>query len=186
MANIEQNRKLMVENMKKVRTQLSEAGGKSLGSNFIKLQSDWNAEIDKIQKEAPAGIFNKRVWSLSKLGQMDRKSLLNLLRFDMGDKYAKKYLGIKNGDKVRIKYASGDVTGTIDKIQASADTSGGSHKTPTAKFMGYYIQFKDDVVDNALESTGKKSGRFNHSGIGKNRLFLDPHWDGKSLYIENV
>jgi hypothetical protein len=47
----------------------------------------------------------------------------------MGDKYAKKYLGIKNGDKVTIKYASGDVTGTIDKIQASADTSGGSQNT---------------------------------------------------------
>ena len=152
MANINENRNLMVENMKKVRTQLSEAGGKSLGSNFIKLQSDWNAEIDKIQKEAPAGIFNKRVWSLSKLGQMDRKKLLKLLRFEMGDKYAKKYLGIKNGDKVTIKYASGDVTGTIDKIQASADTSGGS-KTPPAKFMGYYIQFKDDVVGLMLDDT---------------------------------
>jgi hypothetical protein len=80
MANIEQNRKLMVEQMRNVKAQLSEGSGKSLGSNFIKLQSDWNAEIDKIQKEAPAGIFNKRVWSLSKLGQMDRKKLLKLVK----------------------------------------------------------------------------------------------------------
>ena len=52
--------------------------------------------------------------------------------------------------------------------------------------MGYYIQFKDDVVDNALESTGKKSGRFNHPGIGKNRLIIEPHFDGKELYIDKV
>ena len=187
MASINENRKLMVENIKKVRAQLSEASGKNLGSNFVKLQSDWSAEIDKLQgKDAPKGIFNKRVWSLSKLGQMDRKSLLKLLRFEMGDKYAKKYLGIKNGNKVRIKYASGDVTGTIDKLQASVDTSGGAGKAPTAKFMAYYIQFKDDAVDNALESTGKKSSSFNHPGIGKNRLVLDPYFDGKELYIEKV
>tara|TARA_R110000803_G_scaffold73340_1_gene137152 strand:+ start:111 stop:647 length:537 start_codon:yes stop_codon:yes gene_type:complete len=178
MASISENRKLMVENMKKVRTQLSEASGKNIGSNLIKLHADWNAEIKKIQ--------GGEHWSLSKLGKMDRKSLLKLLRFEMGDKYAKKYLGIKNGNKVRIKYAFGDVTGTIDKLQASVDTSGGRHKTPTAKFMGYYIQFKDDVVDNALESTGKKSGRFNHPGIGKNRLIIEPHFDGKELYIDKV
>lgn len=186
MANIEQNRKLMVENIKKVRAQLSEGSGKNLASNFSKLKKDWEVEIDKIQGKGAEGIWNKRVWPLTPLGKMDRKSLLKLLRFEMGDKYAKKYLGIKNGDKVRIKYESGDVTGTIDKLQASVDTSAGPGKFPTADFFGYYIQFKDDVVDNALESTGKKSGRFNHPGIGKNRLSLDVHMNLDGLYIEKV
>jgi len=186
MASINENRKLMVENMKRVRTQLSEASGKNLGSNFSKLQSDWEAEIDKIQGKGAKGIFNKRVWPLTPLGKMDRKKLLQFLRFEMGDKYAKKYLGIKNGDKVRINFEDVDITGTIDKIQASVDTSAGVGKYPTADFFGYYIQFKDDVVDNALESTGKKSGSFNHPGIGKNRLSLVPHRTNGGLYIQKV
>ena len=117
---------------------------------------------------------------------MDRKKLLQFLRFEMGDKYAKKYLGIKNGDKVRINFEDVDVTGTIDKIQASVDTSGGPGKYPTADFFGYYIKFKDDVVDNHLESKGKRSAFFNHPGVGKNRLSLTPHWAKGGLYIEKV
>ena len=172
--------------MKKVRAQLSEASGKNLASNFFKLQSDWEAEIDKIQGPGAKGIWNKRVWPQTPLGKMDRKKLLQFLRFEMGDKYAKKYLGIKNGDKVRINFEGADITGTIDKIQASADTSAGIGKFPTADFLGYYIQFKDDVVDNQLESTGKKSRRFNHPGIGKNRLSLDPQPTKNGLYIQKV
>ena len=187
MPNIEQNRKLMVENMKKVKAQLSEASGKNLASNFSKLKKDWEAEIDKIQgKDAPKGIWNKRVWPMTKLGQMDRKSLLQFLRFEMGDKYAKKYLGIKNGDKVTINFEDVDITGTIDKIQASVDTSAGVAKYPTADFFGYYIKFKDDVVDNQLESKGKKSSSFNHPGVGKNRLSLAIHRTKGGLYIQKV
>ena len=186
MASINENRKLMVENIKKVRAQLSEASGKNLGSNFVKLQSDWDAEIDKIQGKGAEGIWNKRVWPLTPLGKMDRKKLLKLLRFEMGDKYAKKYLGIKNGDKVRINFEDVDVTGTIDTIQASVDTSAGTGKYPTADFFGYYIKFKDDVVDNQLESKGKKSTFFNHPGVGKNRLSLAVHQTKGGLYIEKV
>ena len=186
MPSIEQNRKLMVENIKKVRAQLSEASGKNLASNFSKLQSDWEAEIDKIQGKGAEGIFNKRVWPLTPLGKMDRKKLLQFLRFEMGDKYAKKYLGIKNGDKVRINFEDVDVTGTIDTIQASVDTSAGVGKYPTADLFGYYIKFKDDAVDNQLESKGKKSSGFNHPGVGKNRLAFRPYHTKGGLYIEKV
>ena len=186
MANIEQNRKLMVENIKKVRVQLSEAIGKNLASNFSKLESDWEAEIDKIQGKGAEGIFNKRVWPLTPLGKMDRKKLLQFLRFEMGDKYAKKYLGIKNGDKVRINFEDVDVTGTIDKIQASVDTSGAPSKYPTADFFAYYIKFKDAVVDNQLESKGKESRLFNHPGVGKNRLALSSRYSKGALYIQKV
>jgi len=147
MASIEENRKLMVEQINTLR-KLNEGNAKSVGGNINTASNDWDKEL--------------------------RQILLPLTRFEMGDRYAKKYLGIKNGDKVRMvsKGSNYDVSGTIEKLQASVNSSGGRRGNPSYDLRGWHVQFKPDVVDNNKEAGLKPSTPFNHSGVGKNRLVI--------------
>ena len=148
MANINENRKLMDKQLNTLR-KLNEGNAKSVGGKIETASNAWDKEL--------------------------RQMLLPLTRFEMGDRYAKKYLGIKNGDKVRMvsKGSNYDVSGTIEKLQASVNSSGGHRGgNPSYDLRGWYVQFKSDVVDNNKEAGLKPSTPFNHSGVGTNRLVI--------------